>query len=343
MNRRHIGWWIWLLSGSLAVSFLAAVILGAVPLPPGSVLRVLMSPGADVSSLDIDFRRIYSIIWHVRMPRAVSAVLAGSALALSGAVIQGLFRNPLASPDVLGISAGSSLGAVLAIVTGFGALHPLSIPAAAFIGASLTAVFVYFIASRPGGTHLLYLVLAGLAVSSLLSGIVSAVLVFSEEYALAQFIYWTMGGLEGASWQRVLTPAPFILLFSVLLLSLAHPLNLLSLGEEQAHSLGVRVKLLKILLLLSASALTAMAVAVAGPIAFIGLMVPHLVRLLAGPNHLRLLPLTVLSGGIFLLVCDIIARTVIAPFEIKTGIVTALVGGPYFIFLILRHRRRGLM
>ncbi len=334
---------MWLLTGALAASFLAAVALGAVSLPVNQVLQVLMRPGADVRTLEPGLRRIYSIIWHIRFPRAVSAVLAGSSLALSGAVIQGLFRNPLASPDVLGISAGSSLGAVLAIVTGFSVMHPLSIPLSAFAGAVITAVFVYMIASRPGGTHLLYLVLAGLAVSSLLNGIVSSVLVFAEEYALAQFIFWTMGGLEGASWQRVLPPAPFILVLSALLIFLAHPLNLLSLGEEQAHSLGVPVKRLKVLMLLCASALTAMAVAVAGPIAFIGLMVPHLVRLLAGPNHLRLLPLTVLTGAVFLLVCDIIARTIIAPFEIKTGIVTALVGGPYFIFLILRHRRRGLV
>ena len=343
MNARRFRTWIWLLSCALVVSFLAAAALGAVSIPVDRVIQVLVRPGADVTALDPQLRRVYSIIWHIRIPRAVSAVLSGAALALSGAVIQGLFRNPLASPDVLGISAGSSLGAVLAIVTGFSVAHPLAIPASAFVGAVVTALFVYSIAARPGGTHLLYLVLAGLAVSSLLNGIVSSVLVFAEEYALAQFIYWTMGGLEGASWQRVLPPAPFMLLFSVVLLALAHPLNLLSLGEEQAHSLGVPVKRLKVLLLLCASALTAMSVAVAGPIAFIGLMVPHLVRLLAGPNHIRLLPLTVLTGAVFLLICDIIARVIIAPFEIKTGIVTALIGGPYFIFLILRHRSRGML
>jgi iron complex transport system permease protein len=331
------------LSSALVFTFFAAVVLGAVRLPVGPFLQVLIRPGVQPAELDVELRKIYSIIWHIRVPRAAAALAAGSALALSGAVVQGLFRNPLASPDVLGISAGSSLGAVLAIVTGLAAHTTLAVPIAAFAGSTLAALFVYFIAAGPGGTHLLYLVLAGLAVSSLLNGIVSAVLVFAEEYALSQFIFWTMGGLEGASWQRVLPPLPFIIVCSIILLALSQPLNLLSLGEEQAHSLGVPVQRLKVVLLLTASALTAMAVATAGPIAFIGLMVPHLVRLLTGPNHRTLLPLSALSGAIFLLVCDIIARIIIAPYEIKTGIITALIGGPYFLFLILRHRRRGIV
>jgi iron complex transport system permease protein len=343
MKHDYFKWQLTGLIAALAVSFMAAVVFGAVVLPIRPFFQVVIRPWAKPAELELELRKIYSIIWHIRMPRAVAAMAAGSALALSGAVIQGLFRNPLASPDVLGISAGSSLGAVLAIVTGLTRFSSLAIPAAAFAGAVLAALFVYSIATRPGGTQLLYLVLAGLAVSSLLNGIVSAVLVFAEEYALGQFIYWTMGGLEGATWQRTIPPLPFIGGFSILLLALSQPLNLLSLGEEQAHSLGVPVQSLKIILLLTASALTAMAVAIAGPIAFIGLMVPHLVRLLSGPNHRSLLPFSALAGGIFLLVCDIIARTLIAPFEIKTGIITALIGGPYFLFLILRHRTKGMV
>ncbi len=343
LDRRQVRVRLVMLLAALVVSFTAAVVLGAVRLPLGPFFQVLLRPGADISQLDPDLRKIYSIIWHIRIPRALSALAAGGALALSGAVIQGLFRNPLASPDVLGISAGSSLGAVLAIVTGASSFSLLAVPASAFAGSVLAALFVYGVSTRPGGTHLLYLVLAGLAVSSLLNGIVSATLVFAEEYALSQFIFWTMGGLEGAVWVRILPPLPFIGLFAVILIALGEQLNLLSLGEEQAHSLGVPVQRLKIVLLLTASALTAMAVAVAGPIAFIGLMVPHLVRLLTGPNHRSLLPFAALSGAVFLLICDIIARTLIAPYEIKTGIITALIGGPYFLFLILRHRRRGIV
>jgi iron complex transport system permease protein len=167
------------------------------------------------------------------------------------------------------------------------------------------------------------------------------VLIFAEEYALSQFIFWTMGGLEGRTWANVLAPLPFVVVLALSLIAFANPLNLLSLGEEQAHSLGVRVELVKVSVLVLASMLTAMAISLAGPIAFIGLMVPHLVRMLTGPNHRTLLPFSALAGAVFLLLSDLIARLAFAPHEIKTGIVTAVIGGPYFIFLIIRYQRRG--
>ncbi len=324
-------------------AFLAAILWGAVSLPLVQTLQVLMNPGTPISNLPPELRRVYSIIWHIRLPRAVVAATAGAALALSGASIQGLFRNPLASPDVLGISAGSSLGAVIAIASGFSAIHPLGISLGAFGGSVFAALVVYSISTQPGGTHLLYLVLAGLAVSSLLSGLVSGVLIMTQEYALSQFFFWTMGGMEGASWSRVLPPLPFMGIAMVILLALSQPLNLLSLGEEQAFSLGVSPEKLKLIILITASTLTALAVAVAGPIGFVGLMIPHGIRLLTGPNHRSLLPLSALGGATFLLVADLIGRTLIAPREIKTGIITSLIGGPYFIYLILRHRKGGLV
>ncbi len=333
------------LAAALVAAFLASLALGAVTLPLASVVRILallVSPGRpDPSTLDEPLRRAYAILVHIRFPRSVAAVFAGLALSVSGAAVQGLFRNPMASPDILGISAGSSLGAVLAIVGGFGPLHPLAVPAASFVGALGAAVFVYTIAARRGGTHLIYVILAGLAVSSLLSGLVSAVLIFAEEYALSQFIFWTMGGLEGRTWANVLAPLPFVLVLAGALTAFANPLNLLSLGEEQAHSLGVRVELVKVTVLVLAAMLTAMAISLAGPIAFVGLMVPHLVRMLTGPNHRTLLPYAALAGAIFLLISDLIARLALAPHEIKTGIVTAVIGGPYFIFLIIRYQRKG--
>ncbi|AFG38283.1 FecCD family ABC transporter permease [Spirochaeta africana] len=331
-----------LLSAVLA-TLLAAVLWGAVSLSAGDVMQALRYPPARLHLLPPELRRVHAIVWYIRLPRAITAATAGAALAVSGAAVQGLFRNPLASPDVLGISAGSSLGAVIAIVTGAAALHPLAISGAAFLGAIGAAGLVYTIATRPGGTHLLYLVLAGLAVSSLLSGMVSGILIMAEEYAVSQFIFWTMGGLDGASWARILPPLPLIIILSLILIALGQTLNLLSLGEEHAYSLGLPVEHLKIAILLLASTLTALAVAAAGPIAFVGLMVPHGVRLLTGPNHRRLLPLSGISGALFLLLADLAARTLLAPREIKTGIITALIGGPYFIFLILRHRRKGAM
>lgn len=340
MNRRLL---TVCLCAALPICIFAALVLGAVSLPLSSSLQTLFRPGVVPADLLPEMRRVHSIIWHIRFPRAVSAMTAGMALAVSGAAVQGLFRNPLASPDVLGISAGSSLGAVIAIVSGISVFHPLAVSGAAFVGAVSASLIVYLISVRPGGTHLLYLVLAGLAVSSLLSGMVSAILVMAEEYALSQFIFWTMGGLEGSSWQRVLPPLPIVIILTIALILSAQALNLLSLGEEHAHSLGLPVEKLKLILLILSATLTALAVAIAGPIAFVGLMVPHAVRLLAGPNHRSLLPLSALAGAVFLLVCDILARTLIAPAEIKTGIITSLIGGPYFIFLVLRHRREGLL
>jgi iron complex transport system permease protein len=333
------------LSAALLVSLAAAVGLGAVTVPLRSILDVLgllLRPGdTDLSALPRELRSAYSILYHIRFPRAVAAVFAGAALALSGAAVQGLFRNPMAGPDILGISAGSSLGAVLAIVSGFAVLHPLALPGSAFLGALAAAVFVYVVASGRGGTQLLFVILAGLAVSSLLSGLVSAVLIFAEEYAVSQFIFWTMGGLEGRSWQTVLPPLPFVAVLSLVMMGFSSSLNLLTLGDEQAHSLGVRVEALKIGILVVAAMLTAMAIALAGPIAFVGLMVPHLVRLLTGPDHRTLLPYSLAAGAIFLLLSDLIGRYAFRPYEIRTGIVTAVIGGPYFIFLILRYQKRG--
>lgn len=335
------------LGATLVGAFLASLALGAVSLPLAAIGRVaasLIAPDrVDPASFDEVTRRAYAILVHIRLPRSVAALFAGLALAVSGAAVQGLFRNPMASPDILGISAGSSLGAVLAIVGGVAMMHPLAVPASSFLGALSAAVFVYTIAARRSGTHLIYVILAGLAVSSLLSGLVSAVLIFAEEYALSQFIFWTMGGLEGRTWANVVAPLPFVLVLVVALCLFASPLNLLSLGEEQAHSLGVRVELMKVSVLVLSAMLTAMAISLAGPIAFIGLMVPHLMRMITGPNHRTLLPYAGLAGAIFLLVSDIVARNLFAPHEIKTGIVTAVIGGPYFIFLIIRYQRRGIV
>ncbi len=333
------------LFATLAISLAAALALGSVTVPLRTildVLRLVMRPGdTDISTLPRELRSAYAILYHIRFPRAVAAVFAGGALALSGAAVQGLFRNPMAGPDILGISAGSSLGAVLAIVSGFAALHPLAVPGSAFLGALAAAVFVYLVAAGRGGTQLLFVILAGLAVSSILSGLVSAVLIFAEEHAVSQFIFWTMGGLEGRSWRTVLPPLPFIAVLAVAMMGFSSPLNLLTLGDEQAHSLGVRVEILKVGILVSAAMLTAMAIALAGPIAFVGLMVPHLVRLLTGPDHRTLLPYSMAAGAIFLLLSDLIGRYAFRPYEIRTGIITAIIGGPYFIFLILRYQRRG--
>lgn len=322
---------------------LAALCLGAVPLPAAEVLAVarLAATGqwAEAQAL---YPQTTAILLFIRLPRLLAGLLAGAALALAGAATQGLFRNPLASPDILGISAGSSLGAVLMITTGTAVLHPLMIPIGSIAGALITASLVYVLAIRSTLLQqLLFVILAGLALSSLLGGATSAVLMLAQQYEISQFIFWTMGGLEGRLWGHVLWPLPAMLLVGGLLLTQATPLNLIALGEENAHGMGLAVQRSQTLTLLCSALLTALAIAIAGPVGFVGLMVPHLVRLLSGPDHRSLLPLSALAGAAFVVFADLLGRTLIAPHEIKVGILTALVGGSYFLFLIMRIQRRG--
>lgn len=322
-----------------ALSLLLSIALGAVSLSPGEVVEVLwgrmFAPAHEIPSSNL------AIVWHIRLPRSLAALLAGAALAVSGAAVQGVFRNPMASPDILGISAGSSFGAVLTIALGANMMHSSVLPAAAFAGAMLASLFVYLIGSSRGRSHLLFVILAGLAVSSFLNGMVSALLLFSDRYEMSQFLFWTMGGLEGVQFNRLIWPVPVIAAGGTVLFLMSGTLNLLALGDEQAHSLGVGVEAVKLGILALASLLTAMAISLAGPVGFVGLMVPHLMRMIIGADNRRLLPVSAAAGALFLLLCDTLGRILIPPYEIKTGIITSIIGGPYFIYLIIRYQRKG--
>ncbi|MFA0082779.1 FecCD family ABC transporter permease [Vibrio breoganii] len=327
---------------ALLLSIWFALTLGAVDIALADLfafLKLWLVEGQEVASSQ--YPTLSAIVVHIRLPRVVAAITAGSALALAGACTQGLFRNPLASPDVLGVSAGSSFGAVIAIATGLSLSNPLWTPVIASVGALACAMFVYVLAKNSGNGQTLYLILAGLALSSLLGGATLGVLLFARQYEVNQFVFWTMGGLEGRLWQLIAWPLPVIILASVWLLKRASWLNTLSIGDEAAHGLGMNVQRSRFALLLCASLLTAMSIAIAGPIGFIGLMVPHLVRMLTGANHISLLPLSALFGAILLLVCDLLGRYLIAPYEIKAGIITAILGGLYFLWLVVRVQKQG--
>jgi iron complex transport system permease protein len=327
------------LAVAAGIAFFLSIALGSVSLPLGEILSVFLHRITGLG--EAPSGRVEAIAWFIRLPRSLAALFAGFALALSGAAVQGVFRNPMASPDILGISAGSSFGAVLSISLGAALMHPTVLPASAFAGAMTAAIFVYLIGSDRGRSHLLFVILAGLAVSSLLNGLVSALLLFSDRYEMSIFLFWTMGGLEGTQFDVLLIPVPVIAVASLLLLRMGRPLNLLALGDEQAHSLGLPVERTKLTVLGLAALLTSMAIALAGPIGFVGLMIPHLLRVSIGSNHLRLLPASALAGSAFLLLSDTLGRIIARPYEIKTGIITALIGGPYFIFLIIRYQRKG--
>ncbi len=318
----------------------AAIRAGAVSVSPFALVRGLLA------RMDLAVQpppqRDLTILLYIRVPRVITAFIVGSCLALCGATMQGLFRNPMASPDILGITAGSSLGAVTAIHTGLFAVSTLFLPLFAMTGAIFSAVLIYIISSYRGKTSLLFVVLAGLAVSSFLNGLVSAVLLFSKEYEVSQFIFWTMGSFEGRMWKHILLPLPLLVPGVLLLLFFARDLNMFALGEENAHSLGMRVEWTKRLILGISAVVTGMAVAIGGPVGFVGLLIPHLLRFIVGADHRVLMPAAALGGGVFLILADLIGRIIIPPFEIRVGIVTAILGSPYFLYLIVRFQRKGL-
>jgi iron complex transport system permease protein len=325
---------------ALLAACLLAVEVGAVRVDPASLFRLLgaalgFRPGNPPAVEET------AILLQIRLPRVVAAILVGAALSLGGAVMQGLFRNPMASPDILGVSTGGSLGAVIAITTGLFGFNVHFLPLLAVVGALLAASLIYLISRYRGRTSLLFVVLAGLAVSSLFNGMVSAILLFARHYEVSQFIFWTMGGLDGRTWRQVTLPLPVLLPAMAALFFFARDLNLFALGEEGAHALGMRVERTKRLLLAVTAVLTGVAISISGPVGFVGLLVPHLFRMLVGPDHRVLLPVSALGGALFLVLSDLVGRVIVPPFEIRVGIITALLGSPYFLYLIVRYQRRG--
>ena len=280
-----------------------------------------------------------TIILQFRLPRVIVAALVGCVLAVCGAVMQGVFRNPLADPYLLGIAAGATAGVAAAIVLGWAGV-PLVLPAAAFAGGSLAVAIVYTIATPRGGGTVdnLTLILAGVALAALFSAVTALFLALAGERERSGIVFWVMGGLAGADWRAVGLLLPVALLGSGACLLFARELNGLALGDEQALHLGLDARRLKRLLLGVTTLMTGVAVAVSGTIGFVGLIVPHAMRLVIGPDHRWLLPASALSGALFLIVADTGARVVIAPAELPVGIITAVCGGPFFLYLLRRRR-----
>ncbi|MDK2896467.1 MAG: cobalamin transport system permease protein [Candidatus Atribacteria bacterium] len=277
-----------------------------------------------------------TILFRVRLPRIVLSWLVGSGLSLAGAVLQGLFRNPLVDPYVLGISSGAAFGAVVAIYSGI-YWGLFTIPLFAFGFALFTAFLVFYLGRIGQKMPLEVLLLSGVAVGFFFSSLISLGMYLAGEN-LHQMVFWMMGGFYSASWEEVKMVLPFFLVSLPLLLPFNRELNAFLLGEKVAESMGVEVERVKKLLLFISSVLVASCVAVSGVIGFVGLIVPHLVRLLVGPDHRHLLPLSFLLGGVVLIWADTLARTVIHPIELPVGIVTNLLGVPFFIFLLRRRK-----
>ena len=284
-----------------------------------------------------------TVIFAVRLPRALVGFLVGGGLAVAGAALQGLFRNPLADPGILGVSAGASLGGVLTIYCGLAARAVWALPSGAFLGAVVEVLVVFGIAGRRGRGRLFTstLLLVGVAVGAMCLSLTTFVLAVSVSryYDIGrEIVYWLLGGLDGRTWDHLLLGGPAVLVGTGLLIGHARELDALLLGELGAASVGVDVAPVRVRLLVSVALAVGAAVAVAGPIGFVGLLAPHLVRLLVGPAHRALLPLSFIGGGVFVVGADVVARTLLAPAEIPVGVVTAALGAPFFLALLIGRR-----
>ncbi|MBN8294855.1 iron ABC transporter permease [Rhodobacter sp. NTK016B] len=327
-----------LLALALAAVSALSLTVGASGVSPLAVLGDWLT-GGEISTRD----RV--ILLDIRLPRLLTGILVGAALAVSGAVLQGLFRNPLADPGIVGVSAGASLGAVMAIV--LGGLLPATyaswagmqmVPLAAFVGSWASTLILYRVATRAGRTSVATMLLAGIALGAL-SGAATGVMVYlADDTQLRDLTFWGMGSLAGASWSKLAAAAPVMIAGLAAAPWLARALNALALGEAAAMHLGIRVQRMKSLAILSVAASVGAAVAISGAIGFIGIVVPHLLRLAVGPDHRFLLPMSALLGAALLLLADMVARVIVAPAELPIGIVTALAGGPVFLWILLRKR-----
>ncbi len=327
------------LLAALAGSLILAVGLGAVWITPRSVVRLtawklgmMGEPAGIPASHEV-------ILFELRLPRVVLAMVVGAALAVAGTIFQALFRNPMADPAIIGVSSGAALGAVAVILLGGGAaLGGLGTQAAAFAGAMAVALLVYRLARIGPSVQVATLLLAGIAVAAVISAVMSLLMAFSGEQVRAIY-FWLLGGLGSRGWSDLAAAVPLVALGVALALLSIKDLNLVSLGEERAGQLGMEVERFKRSAMATGALLAGAAVSVAGVIGFVGLMTPHILRLVLGADHRRLLPAAVVGGALFMVLADLAARTALSPEEVPVGAVTALLGGPFFLYLLRRERR----
>ena len=328
--------WVVLASvGLLLISFFLGVAMGSVPIAFTDALAALIGK-ASSSRIDL-------VIEQIRLPRALLAAMVGALLGICGAATQGLFRNPLADPSLIGVTGGASMGATATIffASSIGSLAGLSglavVSIGAFLGGCASVVLVYSLATTRQGTSVATMLLAGIAITAIAGSLTSLVEYFADNEMLRRISVWRMGGLEGASYNRLWIAAGASIFVVTLLSRYSTALNALLLGESEARHLGLKVQSIKVILIGLVALGVGISVALAGTISFVGLVTPHIMRLLVGPDHRLLLPLSALGGAILLLLSDVIARTIIAPIELPVGLVTALLGAPFFISLLRRR------
>jgi len=327
------------LSAGFIFSILLAVSAGAESVPFAAVIKIVFGQLPFIN-FEAGSRTEEIIVLTIRLPRALMAALIGGGLAISGAALQALFRNPMADPGIIGISSGGALAAVLSIATGFSSWHYLALPASAFLGAFFTLCLIYAVSARQGGAPVATLLLSGIAIGIFMGALLSLVMSrTSSTESLREIFFWLMGGLDGRGWDHFKVAFWPISLGSVALFFFTRDLNLFLLeGETGARALGMDVRRVRALLLTWTALVIGAAVAFSGTVPFVGMIVPHIVRLVLGPNHRTLLPASFLAGGILLVGADLLARTLAAPEELRLGTLTSLIGVPFFLYLLQKDR-----
>jgi iron complex transport system permease protein len=337
------------LLGLLSIAMLlASVMTGASAASMTRVLQALLFPPEGDAAAMLARDRI--VIIDIRLPRAGEEAKHGAALAVSGAVMQGLFRNPLADPGVVGVSSGASLGAVFYIIFGHTLLAPVTVmlgmfalPSAAFLGGLAVTLVLYVLASRDGETQIGTLLIAGIAVAALAMALTGLLIYMADDRQLRDITFWSLGSLAGSTWEKAGIAALVILPAMAIVPFLSRGLNAFTLGEAAAFHMGVPVETFKRAAIVVVAAATGVSVAFSGGIVFVGIIVPHLIRLATGPDHRFLLPASALLGGSLLLVADMVTRTIVAPAELPIGILTALIGAPFFLWILFRGRSGRIM
>ncbi len=328
----------------LGLSVVVSITFGPVPIEAGEVANMLRHKFAAILSIDLPgAAEILSssrmdIIWNIRLPRVLMAVCVGAGLSVSGVTMQAVVRNPLANPYVLGISSGASLGATMSILLGaFAFAGNYGVSFGAFLGALLTSLFVFTIAfSGKSRGNTIKLLLAGMAVNAICSAFTNFIIYTAKDAeGIRSVTFWTMGGLTASSWTLLQIPALVVTVCTIFYLTQFRILNTLLIGDESAMTLGVNVTVIRKVYLVISAALTGVVVAVAGTIGFVGLIIPHVVRMLIGSDHRRVVPISAVVGAIFLIWCDVAARMLMGSVEIPIGVVTSMIGGPFFIWLML--------
>ena len=336
---RRVPWLISALVIGLLVATLVSVGTGQFSITPGEVLAGLRRGITGAVDPDRTVQMADAALWNVRLPRVSMALLVGAALACGGALMQGVFGNPLAEPGIVGVSSGAAAAACIVIVFGLTVFGEWTMVVAAFFGGLVATAVVYGTARQGGRAEVVTLVLTGIAVNAVGGAVIALMTFMGDSSAREEIVFWQLGSLNGSRWDHVYVIAPVILVCLAITFLLARSLDLLALGEKPARHLGVDVERLRIGVIILVALLTSAAVAFAGIISFVGLVVPHVIRMITGPGHRVLLPASMLGGALLLAVADTIARTAVPYADLPIGLLTALVGGPFFFYLIRRTRR----